>query len=584
MKNILKAIKSVLRGFDNKLNHIENQIEKSISDAVKTMTGASDTKDGKSGIVPAPKAGQQNLPLCGDGQYKMLPQADYTQNDATASNYIKNRPGGYIGEQKTYKLDISAVKQDGIDELTDVSVLQDDFMHRSSIDVEISHSSGTINRTLTQREIGPYIINEYGAQIYGNAHLISPSQPDTGEDMALYKQMDSQSSYSIGWHVWATSVPSGDVEVCVVEKTMNAVRFDSEFIPWYASPTAKSVLYTAQSLTEEQQAQARANIGAGTQYTLPQASPDALGGVKADAAETADTQPVRIGTDGKLYTAPGGGGADISLGISGATAGQMAKVKAVDASGVPTAWEAGDAASGGSEWTKLGDVTVSQTAEFVPLSFSNGIVTIDTNADGYASLPSSGTIGCIVHTIDVTSKENPVVGMLKPKNYEAGTFEFYNRDSVFQSSAAYDPTTYKISIGNVAMVVLENIPTDYKRYKSRVTTPAYTNHGLRARYTCDGFTDIGCGADSTVNMVGGAIIETEFYPHPYDENYVYRRVRTAYGKFYGGGSGNEFQSFELISSGSGKTKPQESGKISFRVLSMIFVNGTRFELWGTNDD
>lgn len=83
-----------------------------------------------------------------------------------------------------------------------------------------------------------------------------------------------------------------------------------------------------------------------TPYTLPEASPDALGGIKADAAEETDTQPVRIGGDGKLYTAPGGGGADISLGISGASAGQMAKVKAVDASGVPTAWEAGDAAGG----------------------------------------------------------------------------------------------------------------------------------------------------------------------------------------------------------------------------------------------
>lgn len=467
----------------------------------------------------------------------------------------------------------------------------------------------------------------------------------------------------------------------------------------------EAVLYTAQSLTDAQKAQARANIGAGTPYTLPEASPDALGGIKADAAETADTQPVRIGVDGKLYTAPGvqeiftvkiskdsggnitaektfaeikeandagmlifavyestiyslagyepngiasfernsgssymgftcesfegedywnyyeesltslgifgatagqipvisevdeygyptrwasanmpsGGGADISLGISGATAGQMAKVKAVDASGAPTAWEAGDAA-GGSEWTKLGDVTVNQTVEFVPLSFASGIVTIDTNADGYASLPSSGTISCIVHTIDVKSKTNPVPGILKTTDYETGTFEFYNRDHVLQSSAAYDPASYKISILTVAEVVMENIPTDYKRYKCRMTTPVYSNHGLRARYTCDGFTEIGCGADTSVNMGGGAIIETEFYPYPYDENYVYRRVRTAYGKFYGGGSGNEFQSFELISSGSGKTKPRESGIISFKVSSMIFVNGTRFELWGTNDD
>ena len=97
-----------------------------------------------------------------------------------------------------------------------------------------------------------------------------------------------------------------------------------------------AVLYTAQSLTEAQQAQARANIGAGTPYTLPQASSYALGGVKADSAETADTQPVRIGGDGKLYTARGG---DTSIGITGASAGQIPKVKAVDASGAPTEWK-----------------------------------------------------------------------------------------------------------------------------------------------------------------------------------------------------------------------------------------------------
>ena len=74
-----------------------------------------------------------------------------------------------------------------------------------------------------------------------------------------------------------------------------------------------------------------------TTYALPQASSDALGGIKADAAETADTQPVRIGGDGKLYTAPGG---DTSIGITGASAGQIPKVKAVDASGAPTEWKA----------------------------------------------------------------------------------------------------------------------------------------------------------------------------------------------------------------------------------------------------
>lgn len=42
--------------------------------------------------------------------------------------------------------------------------------------------------------------------------------------------------------------------------------------------------------------------------SLAAATSDTIGGVKADPATAADTQPVRIGTDGKLYTAEGGGG------------------------------------------------------------------------------------------------------------------------------------------------------------------------------------------------------------------------------------------------------------------------------------
>lgn len=39
-------------------------------------------------------------------------------------------------------------------------------------------------------------------------------------------------------------------------------------------------------------------------YTLPQATADALGGIKADAATAEDTQDVRIGADGKMKTKP----------------------------------------------------------------------------------------------------------------------------------------------------------------------------------------------------------------------------------------------------------------------------------------
>lgn len=63
----------------------------------------------------------------------------------------------------------------------------------------------------------------------------------------------------------------------------------------------------------------------GGDYILPQASADALGGIKADPATEEDTVPARIGEDGKLYVKPypeGGGNADNGV-PAGGSAGQM---------------------------------------------------------------------------------------------------------------------------------------------------------------------------------------------------------------------------------------------------------------------
>lgn len=103
------------------------------------------------------------------------------------------------------------------------------------------------------------------------------------------------------------------------------------------------------------------------------ASSSTYGGVKADSAEETDTQPVRIGTDGKLYTAPGssGGGTDTSLGLTGATVGQTVKIKAVDENGIPTEWEAADAASGGDS----AEIDISREPDLI-LEVSESVVSL----------------------------------------------------------------------------------------------------------------------------------------------------------------------------------------------------------------
>ena len=59
-------------------------------------------------------------------------------------------------------------------------------------------------------------------------------------------------------------------------------------------------------------------------------------------------------------------GTDISLNVTGATVGQTIKVKAVDADGKPTAWEAVDMAAGGAEvWEKVCEVTTTENVSFI---------------------------------------------------------------------------------------------------------------------------------------------------------------------------------------------------------------------------
>lgn len=71
------------------------------------------------------------------------------------------------------------------------------------------------------------------------------------------------------------------------------------------------------------------------------------------------------------------GGTDISLGLTAATVDQTVKVKAIDADGKPTAWEAVDMAGGGSETWEL--IASGEMAEAAALS-----ITTDTNGAAFA--------------------------------------------------------------------------------------------------------------------------------------------------------------------------------------------------------
>lgn len=129
-------------------------------------------------------------------------------------------------------------------------------------------------------------------------------------------------------------------------------------------------------------------------YTLPQATADALGGIKADAATAEDTQVVRIGTDGKLRTKPSGSTVTVDSALSStsgnpvqnkvvtaalaekitapttAAVGQIIKVKTIDGTGKPTEWECADLPSGGGGGTYrlVSDTILSEAVETITIS------------------------------------------------------------------------------------------------------------------------------------------------------------------------------------------------------------------------
>lgn len=62
------------------------------------------------------------------------------------------------------------------------------------------------------------------------------------------------------------------------------------------------------------------------------------------------------------------GGTDISLGLTSATVGQTIKVKAIDESGKPTAWEAANMPSGGEHWEKITEIELTDAASLITIN------------------------------------------------------------------------------------------------------------------------------------------------------------------------------------------------------------------------
>lgn len=166
---------------------------------------------------------------------------------------------------------------------------------------------------------------------------------------------------------------------------------------------------------------------------------DAIKGQAADAKSVYD----------KLQALPTG--TDLSLGITSATVGNIVKVKAVDANGKPTEWEAVD---GVDIWEIIADYTATEVASWITInkdtkgnSFSLKKVDVEIllpnavsggtwylyfspSAEFYGvfSIKSQGSATCIIHCT-AASDDITTLGLKRDKDYSSEAISFSRTDS-----------------------------------------------------------------------------------------------------------------------------------------------------------
>ena len=172
-------------------------------------------------------------------------QPDWNQNDETAKDYIKNR---------THWVEEKAVLEETtftIEESVGMCALGN---------FPATLSAGDICTVVYDGKTYTCTVFEFGTDIAG----ISCD----AFEIVFQNQPDGLCAITIGAY-------AGEHTISILQTTYHTIP--DEFIPWKASPTATSVLYTTQSLTEEQQAQARANIGADISTKMDKTNPTGTG-------------------------------------------------------------------------------------------------------------------------------------------------------------------------------------------------------------------------------------------------------------------------------------------------------------------
>lgn len=195
--------------------------------------------------------------------------------------------------------------------------------HNIDEDCAFAYGNGKINK-----KSNAFMIKKDGSafftgDVYANVEKGLGSNAKEGNKLVTNTELETAVNSKLDAPTTATT--GQVIAVKTVDENGKITEVEAVDMTGGSGGTPNAVQYVAQSLTDEQKAQARTNIGAGTSsfsgsyndltdkptipegYTLPVASADVLGGVKPAAKTDAMTSAVGVDADGKLWSAAGGG-------------------------------------------------------------------------------------------------------------------------------------------------------------------------------------------------------------------------------------------------------------------------------------
>lgn len=272
---------------------------------------------------------------------------DWAQNDPNGAGYIKNRCGGYddvqTRESELLSLDCPADKKFAISPPNSL------FFPPSAGDiVSVTVDGSTKEYTIAETTVQGKSVLWFGTQ---NPSSITDFNAFFASDKwfgSFNVNESDHNSLVIGMQYGSLSEIAGKTvglkqrRLSVIPVKINRRYLD---VPDWAKADSKPT-YTA------------SDVGAVPTDSVTTA---------VNAESTNENIPTAKAVYDALQNIDIPSGTDISLGVTGATVGQTIKVKAVDAGGKPTAWEAVDMAAGDT-WELLGTLDAS-SAEVLQLDF-----------------------------------------------------------------------------------------------------------------------------------------------------------------------------------------------------------------------